>query len=380
LSNFAGLECDWNLQMRVLYDHDFFSAFGYSGITRYFYEIMTRIAVMPGCRVSPFMGFHVNQYGLEKQRPLFDHFFGIKRPAIPRTRRIFDRLNSVGLHAFEKLARPDIYHQTYYRYMLPGFKGKRIVTVYDMIYETFPDFFNTNAREIREKKLSVERADGVIAISESTRRDLVNLWNVPEEKIRMIYLGNSLLDAPSSLIPVQEPYVLYVGQRVLHKNFKTLLEVYCRNPWLNRGFRLVCFGGGPFSPQEMEMAASFGVANRLLHLSGDDATLAATYKNASALVYPSLYEGFGLPIVEAMSLGCPVILSRSSSLLEVGKEGGAFFDPLNGEELLAQLERILLQPEVSRDMRERGLRHAANFTWEKCARETAAFYREVLGR
>ncbi len=366
--------------MRVLYDHDFFSSFRYSGITRYFYEIMTRIAQMPDHQVSPFMGFHINRYGLEKQRHLFDKFFGMTRPTIPKTGRIFDALNNAGLWAFEKTVHPDIYHQTYYRYMLPGFKGKRIVTVHDMIYQLFPQFFVANHPAMLQERRSVERADGIIAVSESTRQDLMDIWKIPGDKIRVIYHGNALLESPTASFPVQDPYILYVGQRVLHKNFNTLLDVYCSSAWLNRDYRLVCFGGNPFSEAELAIARSHGVEDRLVQLSGNDATLAAGYKNAATLVYPSLYEGFGLPIVEAMGLGCPVILSRSSSLLEVGKEGGAFFDPLNREELLAQLERVLQQPEVREEMREKGHRQAATFTWEKCARETEAFYREILER
>ncbi len=108
--------------------------------------------------------------------------------------------------------------------------------------------------------------------------------------------------------------------------------------------------------------------------------LATYYKHAAALVYPSLYEGFGLPIIEAMSLGCPVVLSHTSSLVEVGREGGAFFDPHSTSELTAQLDRVLRTPGVSDEMREKGRAHAATFTWEKCARETEAFYREVLSK
>jgi glycosyltransferase involved in cell wall biosynthesis len=341
---------------------------------------MTRVAGEPGNRVSPFLGFHVNRYGLEKQRHLFDHFFGVRRPSIPRTGRIFNGLNSVGLPIFERVARPDVYHQTYYRYMLPKFKGKRIVTVHDMIYEIFPSLFDMNSSEILQKRTSVEKADGIIAVSASTKRDLVRLWNVPEEKIKVIHHGNSLLAAPAPSRPLQEPYLLYVGQRMLHKNFATLLEAYCRTPWLNKNYALLCFGGRDFSPEEIGVAKRHGVADRIRRGSGDDSALAAAYKNAAALVYPSLYEGFGLPILEAMSLGCPVVLSRTSSLLEVGKEGGAFFDPLDAAELLSQLERVLGDVGVRQDMVARGARHAATFTWEKCARETGDFYREILGK
>lgn len=366
--------------MRILFDHEFFSVFKYSGITRYFYEIISRISAMPDARVSVFMGFHLNRYGLEKHRMQFDRFFAFHRPTIPKTGRLFNLVNDSIFPVFSRLARPQLYHQTYYSYRLPSFRGKRVVTVYDMTYELFPEFFSAG-REVDEKRKSVERADAIIAISESSRNDLIRLWGIPPERIRTIHLANSLnpprVKGPP---PIEKPYILYVGQRVLHKNFGALLKAYCRNPWLHNEFNLLCFGGVPFTREEMETARSYGVADRLAQMTGSDSMLASVYQHATALVYPSFSEGFGLPVLEAMELGCPAILSRSSSLPEVGGDAALYFDSSNVEEMAEQMKRVLTDTELRQSMREKGLLQAGLFSWDACARETAALYREIIGR
>ena len=366
--------------MRILFDHEFFNVFKYSGITRYFYEIISRISAMPDARVSVFMGFHLNKYGLEKHRSQFDRFFAFHRPSIPKTGRLFHWFNNAAFPVFGSLARPQLYHQTYYSYLFPSFKGRRVVTVYDMTYELFPEFFSATSREVNEKRQSVERADAIIAISESTRNDLIRLWGIPADRIRTIHLAGSLkpprVKGPP---PIERPYILYVGQRVLHKNFGALLKMYCSNTWLHKEFNLLCFGGAPFNREEMEMARSHGVANRLVHLVGTDFMLASVYQHATALVYPSFNEGFGLPVLEAMELGCPAVLSRTSSLPEVGGDAALYFDPLDKEEMAQQVKRVVMDGGFRQSMREKGLLRATGFSWNTCARETAALYREIIG-
>ncbi|MEO6095770.1 MAG: glycosyltransferase family 1 protein [Fibrobacteria bacterium] len=364
---------------RVLYDHEFFCAFPYSGITRYFTEIIRRIARDPDFDVSVFMGFHLNEYGLEKDRASFESFFGMRRPRIRRTGRLFNAANAALFPWFARRSRADLLHQTYYSDIHPGFKGKRVVNVYDMTYEIFPEMFPPGFKEITDKRKTLERADGIISISESTRRDLISRWDIPAEKIKTIYLGNSLtLDpGPSPLRP--EPYLLYVGQRIAHKNFGTLLKAFGRSPRIHREFRLVCFGGTPFTPAELEEARLLGVADRIDQLTGPDSLLANLYGHAAVLAYPSLYEGFGLPLVEAMGYGCPVVASRTSSLPEVAGEAAVFFDPKDPGELAAQLEAVLFDAAAARALSEAGRKRSTRFTWDACAAETMGYYRELLG-
>lgn len=363
----------------ILYDHEFFCAFPYSGITRYFAELIPRVGRTPGYSASLFMGFHVNRYRLEDQRAAFRYFFGVRRPRIPKTARIFNAVNDIAFPLFARRSGADILHQTYYSYLYPGFRGKRIVTAYDMSYEILPDLFPAGHRAVADKRASMERADGIIAISESTRRDLISVWGIPPEKVHTIHLGNSLVLPPPAASPIPEPYILYVGQRVPHKDFGTLLRAYGTNARLHGSFRLVCFGGHPFTPEERAEAAKLGIAGRIEQMTGPDSMLAGLYAHAGALAYPSLYEGFGLPLVEAMGYGCPVVASRTSSLPEVGGEAALYFQPKDAEGLAVGLERVLYDGTLRAQLAEAGRARSRMFTWDACAERTLAYYARVAG-
>lgn len=366
--------------IRILYDHEFFNIFGYSGASRYFHELIRRVAVAEGFRASVFMGFHPEGFGLIERDPArFERLFARRRPAIPKTARAFNRLNDFLFPLFARPARPDLLHQTYYRPCLPGFRGKRVVTVHDMTYELMPGLFPAGDPYAREKARAVERADGIVAISESTKRDLMAILKVPEDKIRVVHHGNSLTADPGPEPRLREPYLLYVGQRAPHKNFGTLLEAYGGTPGVHRALRLHCFGGGPFTEAELAAARRLGVDSRLSQSSGPDEVLANLYRFARALVYPSRYEGFGFPVLEAMGYGCPVILSDTSSLPEVAGEAGAYFRPDDRAALAKLLEKVADDEAWREELSRKAKVQAARFSWERCAAETTAFYRQVLG-
>ena len=362
--------------MRILYDHQIFTWQRYGGISRYYYELISRICRIPEMDVSIFLGLNINEYVVPALRKDCRSYFGIKVPASTGMIRAYKAINcmlfNVALYSGSK---PDLYHQTNYSNVAPLYAGRRVVTVLDMIHERYPEHFPPHDKTTRIKRDAVARAEGVICISQSTKRDLIDLFQVPERKIKVIYLGNSLTRTTSDASPVNAPYILYVGLREHYKNFTALSRAYARSPRLSREFKLVCFGGGFFTAAEQNELASLGIAANVLHRSGDDGLLASLYAHASVLVYPSLYEGFGIPPLEAMHYGCPVLASHASSIPEVVGDAGLYFDPAEPNDLLQKLEGLLGNDSLRDQLRWRGRRQEQKFSWDICAKETSEFYR-----
>ena len=364
--------------MNILYDHYIFSTQKYGGISRYFYELITRLSEKPDAGIALFMGLHISKYGLEDYRNRFNRFFGVSRPEIPRTIKIFTLINSLILPGFANKSCIDIYHQTYYTRYLPRFNGARIVTVHDMIHELYPQYLSAHKTVSALKKWSVERAAGIICVSQSTKRDLIEIFNVPEEKIRVIYHGNSLVIDPGLLPEIKDPYILYVGQRGGYKNFRLLLEAYAKSPVVNSNFKLICFGGGPMQSEELMFIKETGIAGKILWHSGPDRLLANLYKYAAAFIYPSLYEGFGFPPLEAMHYGCPVVVSNRSSIPEVVGKAGLYFEPAKLDDLIVKLEKILSDGDLRKQLINFGYEQEAKYSWDKCAEETYKLYKDTL--
>jgi len=275
----------------------------------------------------------------------------------------------------------DIFHETYYSMLdCAPRSAKRVITVYDMIHERFPGSFSRYDVTHRAKRAALQRADHIICISENTRRDLIEATNIPIEKTSVVHLGYSLITKPQSspsLTP-KSPYLLYVGARGGYKNFEGLLKAYSRSN-LHTEFSLVCFGGGSVTSRESSLIHSLGIKpGRVVFLSGCDSVLASLYASASAFVYPSQYEGFGIPPLEAMSFGCPVICSNTSSMPEVVGEAAELFDPHDPEGLREAIEQVLSSPDRLRQLAALGHERVKLFSWEKCARETLDTYKHVL--
>ena len=230
--------------------------------------------------------------------------------------------------------------------------ARRVLTIYDLIHERYPNSFINSVGTTRPKKIAANRADHVICISESTRRDLVEYCGVPEERTSVIYLGvdpnfGQVINTTERLNP--RPFLLYVGARGGYKNFNGLVKAFAKSERLRQEFDLLCFGGGAISSSELELAMALGLRpNQLIQIGGSDNILVSLYKQASALVYPSLYEGFGIPPLEAMTVGCPVICSNSSSLPEVVGDAAETFNPLDMEAILAALKMCWVPPNVKK--------------------------------
>jgi glycosyltransferase involved in cell wall biosynthesis len=284
--------------------------------------------------------------------------------------------------------KPDVVHNTYYIPIKPPTGARGFVTIYDMIHERFPQYFAASPLVTRLKAASVAAADHVICISESTRRDVLATYGIPEERVSVTHLGfdplASLLTGESSsdfkvrVLGADVPYLLYVGSRVNYKNFGGLLEAYSTSAVLRTNFFLLCFGGGGFTSAERAAISKAGVEGHVRYLGGSDAVLAASYAHASLFVCPSYYEGFGIPVLEAMSLECPVACSNSSSLPEVVGDAATLFDPADRDSIRTALEAVLDSPSAATALKERGRIRRQLFSWRSCAENTIGIYRRVL--
>jgi glycosyltransferase involved in cell wall biosynthesis len=212
---------------------------------------------------------------------------------------------------------------------------------------------------------------------------LIRLLGVPESKTSVTHLAHSMPVIDLHPLPgtgsSQRPYLMYVGFRFAYKNFGRFLKAFAASPRLRREFDVLCFGGGALTQEELEAARSLGLRDgQLRYCAGDDDALAQAYTEAYAFVYPSMYEGFGIPPLEAMARGCAVICSRSSSIPEVVGEAAELFDPSDCDSITLALESVCLDATRRAELRIAGLQRQAMFSWRRCAEQTAGIYESLV--
>ncbi|MCQ8897729.1 glycosyltransferase family 4 protein [Limnobacter humi] len=346
----------------MVFDGIVFSLQRYGGISVYFNALVSQLAAGP----QPCELLLANQGLVGKPADALKPHYSFYSP------RLLERYRDVS-------ATGELFHSSYYR--LPNHRSIRsVVTVYDFTYERyFP--FKQRLVHSWQKFRAIRAADAVLCISESTRRDLLTyLPDVNPAKVKVTHLAanpvffdDAPFDGPSPL-PVQADsagYVLFVGARSTYKNFMPLVHA------LNGShLHLVCVGGGDFTDPE-KLACEQHLAGRYHHLSwADEHTLRQLYREAVCLVFPSLYEGFGIPVVEAMAAGCPVIASNVSSIPEVAGQAGILLDSVTADHL-RQAIRDVQDTARRADMVQLGKQHAAQFTWAACANATLEAYQSL---
>lgn len=262
-----------------------------------------------------------------------------------------------------------------------------LVTVHDLERMCFP-LSKDGLKErigLRLDALAIKKAKHIIAVSQNTKRDLVRLLGIAEEKVTVIYNGvDHSIFKPNGSKPAPFPYILYVGSERPRKNLLRLLEAFARLKKSGRFGDLKLLKVGT-PGRSMAFRKSVQRAVEELGLEGDviftehvgDHELAAHYGSASALVYPSLYEGFGLPVVEAMACGCPVITSNTSSLPEVAGDAALLVDPCDVDALSDAIARILEDDHLRRRLAAEGLERSKRFSWALSASQTLALYKEM---
>ncbi|GIK43019.1 MAG: glycosyl transferase family 1 [Chloroflexota bacterium] len=284
----------------------------------------------------------------------------------------------------------DLFHATDF-FLPPVRRGTRtIVTIHDLSFVRLPETVMPGMTNHLNRwvPLSVKRADHVIAVSEATRQDLIELYQTPPEKISVLYHGVTPdfkpVIEPDKLSAVrqkydlgQQPFILSVGTIQPRKNYQRLIQAFAA---LDPALALVIVGsrGWNYADVFAEVARQ-GLEERV-HFLGfvADADLPALYSAASLFVYPSLYEGFGLPVLEAMACGTPVIVANQSALPEVVGEAGLLIDPGNVEAIAAAMARVLTDTTLSRHMAQAGQARAACFTWPGMAAKLLNLYEQII--
>lgn len=369
----------------VAYDYQIFACQEYGGVSRTVCEQAKALSALPDIRVSVVAPRFCNSYlrQLREQGALDIHgtFEAFTPGCVPG---LLDACRKESRNRLEKL-RPDIVHESYAT-LPPPEKGSApvVVVIHDMIHELFPSACHPADKTSQAKKLALARADHVVCVSESTRRDLLSCFDLPEAMISVAHNGVSTLPPPEPPsdreggdLLRRTPFLLFVGHRGGYKNFKTLLRAYAQSPTL-RELPLACFGGGDFSSTEREALDKARVSGTVLQLSGRDAQLSWLYQNAALFVYPSRYEGFGLPPLEAMSAGCPVACGNGGSLPEVVGDAALLFDPNSPEDMAHAIKRALNSATLRAELSRRGRERADMFTWDKNADIMRGIYLKLI--
>lgn len=287
--------------------------------------------------------------------------------------------------AVAALVRPGAIYSPYYGNLRT--RAPQAFTVHDLIYERFPAYFPPERHSVRaliaEKRRCFERAALLLPNSETTARDLRAVYpQLDPAKIVPIPLGvEEVFFTPPAPIAAPRPYLLFAGNRSLYKNFLALVHAYARSGLADR-YDLRAFSPGPprFSREERAAIGRYGLESRvLLTAAPSDEGARDLYASAAALVYPSLFEGFGLPVLEAMACGTVVAASDTSSLPEVGGDVAIYFDPHSVNAIAAALVQVAaLSDEARRDLAARGRARAAAFTWARFQARTAEAFRRLL--
>jgi glycosyltransferase involved in cell wall biosynthesis len=367
--------------MKILYDHQAFTTQDFGGISRYFWELICYFSTLDTIEVNLPIFFTNNIYLKEEVVPHYKLFPKYKIKGKVKFIRFINHYYSH--HRISKLDY-DILHPTNYNdYHLAINNKPFVITIHDMIHEnygkTYPELYNEKLLKL--KKSLASKASRIIAVSENTKKDILKFYDhIDESKIEVIYHGNSIDEDEelSTNIKVPDNYLLYVGTRKHYKNFFFFLRACKQFIEKNKDFKVVLAGGGILLKPEVDYINDLGLKNQVIHYHKvSDSELHLIYKKAFAFIFPSLYEGFGIPVLEGFNMKVPVLISNATALPEVGKDAALQFDPTKEDDLVDKLEQVK-DASLRESLIKKGIDRAKLFTWEKTAEQTLKVYKSAI--
>jgi glycosyltransferase involved in cell wall biosynthesis len=372
--------------MKVLFDTQIYDWQINGGISRYFAELIQRLDAKPDMDVMFNCAHSYNTYIQDtkwlKSNPCLKSIdFKGKLRIVKKVNQVINRRWS---NSILKTGKQELFHPTYYDPYFLEYLGSRpfVLTVHDLTNEKFNDNSALTQKVLGWKKQLILKADHIISISDNTKKDIIDYYNVSADKISMIPLAGGfdfVNDEPVlPADPHHKAYLLFVGSRGSYKNFNGFIAEIA-DLLGKHDLQLIVAGGGSFNAGEIAMLKKFNIYNRVTAFAHvTDLHLAQLYNNALIFVFPSLYEGFGIPVLEAMQCKCPALLSNNSSLPEVGGDAAQYFDPFAKGDLRSALESLILNEGLRLQMKDLGLQQSKKFNWQNTADKHALVYQRIL--
>lgn len=362
--------------MNILFDYQALCMQKYGGVSRYVFEIATRMNKINDVNIDVKSFFSINYY--------FEMYY--KKQSLNKypkhIKRLVEVFNKVYI-SFINENKFDIIHPTYYDpYIINKFKGKLIITVHDMTHELFYSNKQWAKQTIENKRRCIYAADKIIAVSQCTKNDILKFYSdIPQDKIVVIYHGSSIEFSKKKnkqIMHLPDNYILFMGNRSEYKNFinyvKAVAPIIIKNP----NYYLVFGGGGNFTPVEIELLEGENIADKAIQLNYSDNELNFVYSKAKCFVYPSLYEGFGIPILEAFACECPTLISKASCFPEVAEDASEYFDPTNIVDMREKIISVVFDEEKRSLLATKGSQRLLNFSWENAVEKTYEIYTSLL--
>lgn len=369
--------------MKILLDPQIFINQRYGGISRYYTEVFSRLStnndiMFPAYSVQ---NIYFNESNLVTCRQKA-YFFYIRVLSKFRIRRI-EKTNDRNFVFFKnKVLRQqfDLFVPTYYDSYFINYIGSKpfVLTVYDMIHELFPEFFINDKMVVPNKKYLMEKATRIIAVSENTKKDIIKIYpHIDSSKIDVVYHGCSIKVNKIESKSLPKKYILFVGTRSSYKNFIFLVHSITALLKNDNDLYLICAGGGDFNSIEKELISKLGLESQIIQKYFNEDELGYFYNRARCFVFPSMYEGFGIPVLESMTCGCPVVLGKHSSFLEVAGDAGVYYELNSSEDLKNKVDALIQSETLRNKFSLKGLEQVKKFSWEKAASECLSVYKKA---
>jgi glycosyltransferase involved in cell wall biosynthesis len=381
--------------MKILYDHQIFTLQKVGGISRYFIQILSNLPDNITADIS--IKYSNNEYliNLNKINQLeqfvnpFEQFaFGIK---FRGRKRFFDFMKKKFPQKYQRyefqnkeisIARLkeqdfDIFHPTYYDDYFLEYIGNKpfVLTIHDMVHELYPEMIDDLPLSIQKANLA-KKAAHIIAVSENTKKDIIDILNIPEEKISVIYHASSLVKGKNTT-DLPENYFLYIGERYNYKNFMFFAQAIEPVIKKQKDIYVVCSGRN-FDTDEIQFLTELNIRDNFISVFVKEEEMFNLYNNAIAFVYPSYYEGFGIPILEAFEASCPVVLSNASCFPEIAQDCALYFSAKNIKQFRQCLETIINDTSLRKSLVNKGKIRLKDFSWHDSANKTLDVYKRVL--